>query len=455
MQSVLNEDTIFDTVNTLLKKVDNSKVLEDRRKNSNRYLGGSIASYTKNLTMTFPVLVDDILSIETAQMISKANEKNIASMLELLFASMSFNQTKDKNDTGRDVLASIHRNVDMGMDDYLDTMHNYVSQNEEYLPKVSDAEVRMIAKEMCTVLQTPAKRFPTESLNENSLNEYMCRDTYNGVRVFKSDILNEAKRDRSRTRQVDILDNTKIKNDNRNNLYSIQKNDNSLNAKRIIDSDFKKANELQPTMMIVNFNVLDPIDGKTVTDRKSFVAGVKCRMIATTSLDIMQRLISSNNSKLDFKNLIRATSGEIKFGKDFIFAIDQQKLDAINDAKTGKAASLWSTLKKRSLKNNVRKINRDKNDATSITTLVVSMDTVNAMKNEAKFDLETTKNAKMIMDKYNLLCLVIADEVNEVARFMYDGNNEFESISYLVLSREAKDKSIRQATDYLIRNGGR
>jgi hypothetical protein len=373
-------------------------------------------------------------------------------MLELLFASMSFNQTKDKNDTGRDVLASIHRNVDMGMDDYLDTMHNYVSQNEEYLPKVSDAEVRMIAKEMCTVLQTPAKRFPTESLNENSLNEYMCRDTYNGVRVFKSDILNEAKRDRSRTRQVDTLDNIKIKNDNRNNLYSIQKNDNSLNAKRIIDSDFKKANELQPTMMIVNFNVMD---GDTVTDRKSFVAGVKCRMIATTSLDIMQRLISSNNSKLDFKNLIRATSGEIKFGKDFIFAIDQQKLDAINDAKTGKAASLWSTLKKRSLKNNVRKINRDKNDATSITTLVVSMDTVNAMKNEAKFDLETTKNAKMIMDKYNLLCLVIADEVNEVARFMYDGNNEFESISYLVLSREAKDKSIRQATDYLIRNGGR
>ena len=227
---------------------------------------------------------------------------------------------------------------------------------------------------------------------------------------------------------------------------------NSLNQRRVIDSEFKKANELQPTMMIVNFNILSD-DGKSVVDRKSFVAGIKCRMIATSSMDIVERLLATNKTQTSFKNFIRATTGEIKFGRDFIAAVDQQKLDAINDVKKGEAAKLWSTLKKRSVKSNVRSIKRDSNDATSITTLVISQDTANFMKSESNFDVSTPKNAKMIMDRYNFLCLVIADETNEVAKFMYDGNSDFESISYLVLAREAKDKELRKATDLLYKGG--
>ena len=75
------------------------------------------------------------------------------------------------------------------------------------------------------------------------------------------------------------------------------------------------------------------------------------------------------------------------------------------------------------------------------------------MKSESNFDVSAPKNAKMIMDRYNFLCLVIADETNEVAKFMYDGNSDFESISYLVLAREAKDKELRKATDLLYKGG--
>ena len=204
--------------------------------------------------------------------------------------------------------------------------------------------------------------------------------------------------------------------------------------------------------MIVNFNILDN-EGKNVVDRKSFVAGVKCRMVATSSTDIAERLLSTNKTQMSFKNFIRGTTGEIRFVRDFILAMDQQKLDAFNDVKKGEAAKLWSVLKKRSVKNNIRSIQRDKNDATSITTLVVSQDTVNYMISTANFDISNPKNAKTIMDRYNFLCLVIADETNEVAKFMYDGNSDFESISYLVLGREAKDKELRKATDLLYRSG--
>ena len=506
MRSVLNEETIFDTLNSLLKTVNKiTNRAEDGKNKSKYYLGGSISRYSKNLTMSFPVLVDDSLSIETAQMISKANEKNIVSMLELLFASMSINSTKGT--TGKDVLGYIHKNIDnMSVDDYIDYANDYMANYKEaaYLPKISDTDIRDIQKEMCYQLKQPKKSFPVNSFSERSLNDYMCRDMYNGTIVYEhvavnedtSDDMYQLNKDKFEyqkqkdiidreykndefdyRRQKDIedseyrkqkdekefdwkrrIDTHKLHKDDEDRKRSIERDRssdlrdiNSLNQHRILDSDFKKANELQPTMMIVNFNIVG--DDDVVIDRKSFVAGVKCRMIATNNLDIAQRLLATNKTQVSFKNFIRATTGEIKFKNDFLLAIDQQKLDAINDVKKGEAAKIWSILKKRSVKNNSRKLSRDKNDATAITTLVVSQDTVNYMISEANFDISIPKNAKMIMDRYNFLCLVIADETNEVAKFMYDGNSDFESISYLVLAREAKDKELRKATDLLYKGG--
>ena len=513
MQSVLNEESIFDTINGVLKTVNSITNRDDKGKNNKKsayYLGGSISRYAKNLTMSFPVLVDDSLSIETAQMISKANEKNIASMLELLFASMSINGTKGM--TGKDVIGLFHKNIDdMSADDYIDYANNVMANYVEacYLPSITDAQVRDIQREMCYQLKQPKKSFPISSFSERSLNDYMCRDMYNGTMVYEHhqvikedlaedkfqldrdkftyqqqkdardfdlnmkdmeyrrgqdqyrasrDTISDKQKDREfkQRRRMDVHQLHKDAEDRERNRMRDMSSDlrdmNSLNQRRVIDSEFKKANELQPTMMIVNFNILGD-DGQSVVDRKSFVAGIKCRMIATSSMDIVERLLATNKTQTSFKNFIRATTGEIKFGRDFIAAVDQQKLDAINDVKKGEAAKLWSTLKKRSVKSNVRSIKRDSNDATSITTLVISQDTVNFMKSESNFDVSIPKNAKMIMDRYNFLCLVIADETNEVAKFMYDGNSDFESISYLVLAREAKDKELRKATDLLYKGG--
>ena len=101
----------------------------------------------------------------------------------------------------------------------------------------------------------------------------------------------------------------------------------------------------------------------------------------------------------------------------------------------------------------IRRLVIEYKQSTGVVDVVISQDTVNFMKSESNFDVSIPKNAKMIMDRYNFLCLVIADETNEVAKFMYDGNSDFESISYLVLAREAKDKELRKATDLLYKGG--
>ena len=189
MQSVLNEESIFDTINSVLKTVNSITNRDDKGKNNKKsayYLGGSISRYAKNLTMSFPVLVDDSLSIETAQMISKANEKNIASMLELLFASMSINGTKGM--TGKDVIGLFHKNIDdMSADDYIDYANNVMANYVEacYLPSITDAQVRDIQREMCYQLKQHKKSFPISSFSERSLNDYMCRDMYNVTIVYE------------------------------------------------------------------------------------------------------------------------------------------------------------------------------------------------------------------------------------------------------------------------------
>lgn len=487
MRSVLNEDNVFDVYYDTFKQIG-SKLDEKRSKNDNYtqrknyYLGGSIARYTKGLVMSFPVLFDDSLSLETSQIISKANEKNIASMLEMLFASMSINGKNGM--TGKDVINIFHKNIDtMSMDDIIDYSNSYVnnfnlSENVN-IHTVTEAEIRDYARDMVADLKTGKKVFPVSSFKETSLNDYMTRDTFNGIIVYehKQKVVNEAQpsqldydkfeyqkqqdekkfeyqrqQDEKKFGYQQQRDNLRDRQYNNDRNDAFNRTDISLNQRRILDSDFKKANELQPTMMIVNFNVLD---NHEIVDRKSFVAGVKCRLIATTAIDIVERLIASNKTKLSFKNLIRANTGEIKLGRDFLFAIDQQKLSAKNDVKKGEAARLWSTIKKRSNNNSYRKAMRDGNDASAITTLVVSQDTVNYMKTtDAKFDLLNPKNAKFIMDQYNLLCLIIADEANEVAHFMYDGNSYFEDLAYSVLSKEAQDKSYRKVVN-LINQAGR
>ena len=494
MRSVLNEDTFSDL---FMKFAADAAKRASEKSNSVKtgkyYLGGSISKYTKGLLMSFPVLCDDQISLDSAMNISKANEKNITSMMEMLFASMSINGKQGL--TGKDVIALFHRNIDtMPIDDYIDMADDYVrgymaSEAGELLPKVKDVQIREAARDMVDELKMPQKRFPLSSFNETSINDYMTKENrgkvvvyeYNGKDLansviydptidvtdrekqtyqqrkdeserLRNDLKDRYQRDRDAARDAqDALGRGDTITDKKGKIYFPQNGTdrqnlnyaNQLNQRRVLDSDFKKANELQPTMLVVNFNVLGD-DNKSVIDRSSFIAGIKCRLIATTSLDIAERLISVNKQKLTFKNLIRATTGETKFTRDFLLAINQQKIDAKNDAKRGEAAKLWNTIKKRSLHNNYRKLSKDGNDASAITTLVVSQDTANYLKSTNKIDISLPKTALSIMDSYNLLCLVIADDVNEVAKFLYDGNKNFESLSYSVLSKEANDKALRR-----------
>ena len=461
------------------------------------YLGGSVSQYSKNLVMTFPILCDNTLSPETASMISKANERNVTTMLLLLFGAMNI----EAND-GMKVLSQIHKNISTSMDVYevIDKMNDVggrLIENSKVKLETVKGEFGKESEainEMINELKFgKTKVFPVNSLNESSLNKYTIQKQYNRL-VIKEDTFNNSMEQNvamqvaaklqeingkvfTKTSQelvkyfnsaefADDLNKafelvsggTNISDDQKARIIEAAKQKilDDLEIKqnmlkglaldrdttvRLVDTDVKKANELQPTILQVNYTQKKE-NGDI--ELRSFLAGVKSRLVAVGSTDIVERLVAKNKTKINFLNFIRATSGEIGFFKDFLFAIDQAKLDSKNAVKKGEAAAIWNCLANRAAKNNSNKLKKLGNDASAITVLVISQETANYMKSVHKFDIEKIANTKMICDAYNLMGFMIADDSIEAIKTYYVGNNGYETLAYSYMEKENKNSDYKK-----------
>ena len=494
MKSILNEDTALGSMLKVLSDLDlkyngeKSRTAERIKKDKeNKYIGSSISSYTKNLVMSFPVLFDDTLSLETAQTIAKANERNIVTMLQMLFNSI--------NADGAEYLGKFHKNINEAttVEEVMDAIDEVVESSDFERDPVFKARVNDAIREMVAELKQPKKRFPISSFSERSLNDYRVSSRFGRITVrettaredreaqaykeakalqedantellglsdpitgaaAKTSFDKEKEETRKKERKEDKAEKRREREEDiaradRREEREKQKEFASLARAQVMDSDIKKANELQPTVMIVNKNIVD--NTGSITGQQSFVAGVKCRLINTPAIDIVERLVAKNKSKLSFKNLLRATTGEIRLVKDFLLCVKQAKINAKNAVKKGDAAILWNAIERRSNKNTYNAISRTSNDATAITTLVINQETANYMKSMYNLDINKPSEAKSMMQEYNLLCLVIADDSIEAAKFLYDGNNEFEVVSYSGLNRDNKEDSYRKALNTMSR----
>lgn len=487
MQSV-NEFSV-DSLKKLVDAAD--KLSNPSGKGKGVYLNGSISSYTKNLIMTFPCMCDDSLSASTASMISRANERNIVTMLHMLFSSINMSTSS----SAIDIIKGIHNNIksNYNIDDYIDAANAYHKAYGEAV-KLDSVHERVIVENMLKQMKE-ARSFPINSLNEsNPISNFEVKGSngiisvkeksydfsdgssntdeyaydsltgqkiYKGTRTttsYKSKNYNDKNHnpDDPNIPTEDDLDYEKKANDvrryERDTLAAGRKDERDAIEKRLLDADVRKANEMQPALMIINYDIIDP-DSKRVIRQSSFVAGVKSRLIPVESQDIMERIFAKNKTKINFKNFIRATTGEISFVKDFLLCINQAKIDAKNASKKGLAANMWKTLENRAIKNNFNRIRKEgTNDASAITVLVVSQETVNALNKYYHIDLSKVKAANDLMTTYNLMGIIIADDSLEVAKFLYAGNDMWDQQAYSFLQKEDKDKSYKQVVNLLNKN---
>ena len=450
----LHETVVKDIVDVIGDIKDFDQIDWINNKNST----GSIAKRASNLVLVFPVIVSNALSMETAMIINKAIERKCCSLLQILFSSMQF----ANSDNLIDYLRKFHTNLDlksgMDLDEFLDIMD-----------KMVDEGTVIVNKEMYEAIKEDMHNIDyhlSTDFNPISINDYKIVNNYFGEssvvceansRNLNTGIYDDkdliAAMNRSINKRVDksIAKSFKkgITVNNNNNISKADRNMSAKDAtdyfsKQLLDNDIKKANELMPTTMVVNF-ISTSDDGRN-SERVTGVIGVKAKMYPVDSMDICNRLSSKIKDRNGLFNLVRASTREISFFKDLAFAIDKAKLDAVYMASDSNNARMFKVLERRAAKNKFSRLIK-KNDASAITSLVLSQYEVEYLK-QMNINMEKSYNARSILEAYNLMDIVIADESLEIAKFIFDdGDGVYEALTFDALEKQSNDNTYKKVVN--------
>lgn len=449
----------------------------DSYSKSNRIVG-SIARRASNLVLVFPVLVSSSLSMETAVSISKAIERKCVSLLQILFSAINLTEFRDTKDL-YDYIGKFHKNLtapsgSLSIDDFIAVMDT-IAENGKI--SITDKEAYDMVMESMRNINTPA----VTEMNSVAVNDYKIKKTVYGESTVYLEDTYTAKATRDRTNEElrrrgiggkldkeedELFDTTDSDADQKIRQFAnqeIDKHTKEFNARaknfnkkvnddvnlfknQITSNEVNKANELTPTTMIVNFHTA--MDNGTTVNNVG-VIGVKAKLYPIDSMEIINRVGNKYKDSNWLLGFIRASTNEISFLKDFAFAVDKAKLDAITVGRGSSNAKMFKLLERRAGKNKLLSFFR-KNDASPIASLVLSQDEVEYLKKYNNMDLEKIGVAKIILDSYNLMDIVIVDEALEIARFLYDdGDASYESLTFDVLRKEDKDGSYKKIVNLM------
>lgn len=378
-------ETVISDLGKLFEKFDGIDIIKKTfgSNKGNINSASSIAKAASNLVLTFPVLVDESVSLNTAQILTRAIEGKALVMLQLLFSAISVQSLKD-DETAFDVIGKIHKNLNSDdIEDYIQRMET-MATNESY--EALDHLMKTIREENIAI------------------------DTYTFNESYPSPIDEDA--------------NTKSMNDVKNRTTGGFIAD-------IKDTDIKKVNNMMPSVLVVKLH------NKNSQITTNVAVGVKAKIQYVPQDEVIYRISSKNKDKNMLFNFIRSTTREISFLKDFLFALDKAKLDAIKIQKSSN--SVWKILERRAVRNRVRMFNNDGGYG-GIVSLVISADTLATLNKEYDFKASISEVENLI-SQYNLLSFFVADDVNERATYLFDdASRQFTTVSYTALEKtDSKD----------------
>jgi len=437
----------------------------------------SITRANKDLTMTFPVMASNTVDPASAQLVSRALERKFVTLTQMLLSAISITSSKDAIDH----LKNVHSNLDLSslfdVDDYLavsqEATANHIFDAAE-IKAVYEAfrQERLHAKPINHLRESLMDDMMDRMRQDPNFNTAVASNTFNNlsdddklraVRMLDTDTatrnrdlsnqnrdLNQRLRDIERNEgrmrrnfaRTQAQSNRRI-NDLRqsnNNLQSrlddIHNNTRAGLTKLAKDQDYKKANELQPTLLQIQFISTNDNNDPITVDA---YVGIKTKIYCVDSADIANHIVSKRSYNFSLYNLIKATSGEIEFWRDFVFAIKKAKIDAVSNTHRGSSSKLWKVLERRALASKINRFMSARNDATAITTLMVSAYDVEMLRKMEDIDISDSRVARKLMDDYNLVGIVIVDDSTESAKIIFDtGDDEYEPYTFKTLKRDDK-----------------
>jgi hypothetical protein len=454
-------DTIHETAiaDIAIQLKDGVKAVKDefsKPKYSDLRYSSSIAKAAKGLVLEFPVLVSKSNHIESAAIVAKAYEAKFVTMLQLVFAASNITNAKD----GYDFIKKYHANLNeklLTVDEFINVMDGFVKEGAN-ISAESYAKYKAVTEDMKNL-----SYYLGENINESSLESYKVFNNYSTLKVVKEqnpptiddevdDIVkgendkHKAASDDKKQANSDIDLKLKMKRDQREEEeHDEKKKLNALNmmdtqqrmiGNNLLSTDIKKANELTPTMMVVNF-IKETPNGPAIPSQ--VIIGVKAKLYEVEPMDVVNKLITKHVDNNLLLKLVKVSTREISFVKDFLLAIDDAKLSALSKSKRGSANKLFKVLERRAIGGKIRKSLKLNDYTMAISSLVISQEEAEELlKNN--IDVSNPKIIRPIMEKLNLISFAIIDESSESVRFIFDtGDDVYETIPFNKLEREQKD----------------
>lgn len=462
----------------------------------------SLARATSGLTLAFPVICSNTLPIETASMIAKAIERKNVSMLQMAFSAYNITNAKDAVEH----LSKFHQNLNlnkMDLDKFMDAMEmlgessyvypedvravaedckrnlNFILSNSisdtsllEYAEITRYGEKRVVKE----AIQKPQKYGPNGSYDysDDEINQSAYDDSpHNALgkdnaryylnRKDKQDQENDRKRQsdaQHRDKMNQSNNQFNRKQDQQHRFHDddmenerIKQRQNAVDSQRqqftamLLPSDVKKANEMQPTLMLVQFYVNDK--DRDLNVAQQFVCGVKSKLYAVGSDEILNKIITKNVDSDILLKLVKVSTREISFVKDFLLGLDEARLDALSKSRKGSGSRIFKALERRAIKGKIRRSLRMENSAKAISSLVISSEEAEELKKYENIDVYQPKTIVPIMEKLNLLYFAVVDTTAESVDIITDGENEYETYSFTNLERESSDNTYKKVVNLI------
>lgn len=425
--------TVFDYLVGNTDNIDASQVVKNVKKNNY----SSIAAKASEGILQFPVITSNAIDFETAVLVAKACERSYAG-----FAKVVFSMNRDMSDTNTsnvsDYLSTFHQNTTSTTDSDPATLGNaFESFAFEDKEKNVTYECKMI--------------FPKESYLNSQLKEDLrpyienfcltkLNDLYNPKRISNTGytINMEGWIDNKKPSRPSVVKEAIVRGINVGTVA------NGEREKVFLDSEVKKANEMQPTFIKLQVSRIQVTNGNPVTVNYDITIGIKATLHVVTSQEYISNLVDACEYKGTLFRFIKWSSGEIDFIRDFVLRMDLFAKETKN--RVEKNSNWWEALKNRAREAKISRVNS--NRLLPNATFVFTKAEAEYIKANFGYDLLSKKMATRLMKEYFLLGYIVVDTASEIAYILYDGQKEFQTYTFRALEREGSNPE-RQFKEFL------
>ena len=345
-------------ISNIIDLVNGSKLAAGKLSKSDfefRTTRNSISRKSSDSILQFPVICSDALAPDDLMMVSKALEREYSQFVRIAASLDDVIDVKGSSvrDAKLNKIRSIHQNMGYsGQGRFgMNGGQFYIESGDMTYTSICESFERKNIE-----LLAPAK----PSLNESSLFEMTCKNNKNYYclgEAISEEEYNEKKRELdlkqmksslSRGKEQDKFNKEKFEyqkardaRDDENNARALRGtiiSNRSPFQNQLLATDVKKANELVPTMMELNFLY----DNGSQFVETSIIVGIKTVNHLVGSDEMMYNMSLAVKEKRHLFNFIQWTTGEIEMVKDWMLAKDKIK-DEVNRQRAGKE-STWCVM---------------------------------------------------------------------------------------------------------------